>query len=138
MGGGAANLAPIAQRYRPGCHWLGVRQRVFTRGYLNSAGAMGWGAVNSSPISSPAVSMVLPRTAVVTAASIISSAKRRVAWSSARVALRIAAESSPRLILVNLSLAVEIAVRSSPVNCFHAGLDGARSTADRIVSASLR
>src|SRR6266567_743620 len=48
-------------------------------GYLNSAGAMGCGAVTSSPSSSPAASMVLPRIAVVTAASIISSAKRRVA-----------------------------------------------------------
>ncbi len=34
--------------------------------------------------------------------------------------------------------AAETAACSSPVNCCHAGLSGARSTADKIVSASLR
>src|SRR6202035_1897535 len=51
-------------------------------GYLNSAGAMGCGAVTSSPSSSPAASIVLPRIAVLTAASIINSARRWVARSS--------------------------------------------------------
>ena len=47
--------------------------------YSNSAGAMGCGAEIDSFISSPASIMVLPRIALETAASIISSASRRVA-----------------------------------------------------------
>ena len=59
---------------------------------------MGCGAVTLSPSSSPAVSMVLPRMALVTAASIINSAKWRVAWSRANDAAWIAAVSSLCLI----------------------------------------
>ncbi len=101
--------------------------------YLNSAGAKACGAATASSSSSPAAFMVLPRMALDTAASIINSAKWRVAWSSATVASPIAARSSPCLTAVSRSRAVAIFACSSapqlpPRRVLRSAFDGARES----------
>src|SRR6267154_2609834 len=103
---------------------------------INSAWAMGCGAVGPWPRLSPADCMVCPLMAVDTAASIISSAKRWVALSNASVPARRACRSSPWLRTLSSALRALISVRSSGSRSCHAGLEGAFSNACKMVSAS--
>src|SRR5271156_6125951 len=79
---------------------------------INSAWAMGWGAVGPRPRLSPADCMVWPLMALDTAASIISSAKRWFALSNASVPARNAGRSSPCFRTLSSALRASISVRS--------------------------
>ena len=85
---------------------------------------MACGAVTASFSSLPASFMVLPRMALETAASIINSAKWRVALSSATMAWLIAFKSLPCLTKTSRSRATAMAACSSALNSFHAGFCG--------------